>query len=140
MYIQDFQSSIQKSNKALFYRHLIDQLQPSLYLTCIRIVEDRQVLIYLRTRNHQLMVETGKCVKPRSLPYAKRVCILCQRNDLEDEYHLVIICPVYIELREQFINKYYCVRPYMDKIIQLVTTNNKCILRKLAMYLHHAFV
>ena len=40
------------------------------------------------------MVETGSCVKPRSLLYDERLCNLCQRQDLEDEYHLVLICPV----------------------------------------------
>ena len=54
------------------------------------------------------MVETGSWSKPRSLPYDERFCNLCQRqNYLEDEYYLVLICPVYIELRKQFINKYY---------------------------------
>ena len=86
------------------------------------------------------MVETGSWVKPRSLPYDQRLCSLCQRQDSEDEYHLVLICPVYIELRKQFIKKYYFIRPNLDKFIQLVTTNNKCILRKLAMYLHHASI
>ena len=28
----------------------------------------------------------------------------------------------------------------MDTFLQLVTTNNNSILRKLAMYLHHAFM
>ena len=41
MYIQDFHSNLQNSNKALFYRHLINQLQPSLYLTYIRNVKYR---------------------------------------------------------------------------------------------------
>ena len=140
MYIQDFYSNLQNSNKALFYRHLINQLQPSLYPTCIRNVKYRQVLIYFRTRNHQLMVEAGSRVKPRSLPYDERLYNLCQRQDSQDEYHLVLICPVYMELRKQFIKKYYFVRPNTDKFIQLVTTNNNCILRKLAIYLHHAFI
>ena len=38
------------------------------------------------------------------------------------------------------IKKLYVVRPNMDKFIQLVTTNTKCILRKLAMYLHQPFI
>ena len=50
------------------------------------------------------MLENDSWVKPRSLPYNERVCILCQRQALEDEHHLVLICPVYIELRKQFIN------------------------------------
>ena len=57
--IQDFLSNLQNSNKTLFYQHLFNQLQPSLYLTCIINVKYRQMLIYFRTRNHQLMVETG---------------------------------------------------------------------------------
>ena len=84
------------------------------------------------------MVQTGSWVKPRSLPYDELLCNLCQIHDLEDEYHLVLICPVSIELKKKIL--FYFIRPNMDKLIQLVTTNNKCILRKSAMYLHHAFV
>ena len=87
-----------------------------------------------------LALSPGSWVKLRSLPYDERLCNLCQRQDLEDEYHLVLICPVYIELKNNIIKKNYFGRPNMDKFMQLVTTNNKCILKKLAMYLHHAFI
>ena len=63
MYIHDFHNNLQNNNKAIYYRHLFNQLQPSVYLTCIRNVKYRQVLIYFRTRNHQLMVKTGSWVK-----------------------------------------------------------------------------
>ena len=38
-------------------------------------------------------METGSWVKLQSLPHDKRLCNSCQRPDLEDEYHLVLICP-----------------------------------------------
>ena len=49
MYIQDFHNNLENSNKALFYLHLINQLPPSLFLTCIRNVKYRQVLTYFST-------------------------------------------------------------------------------------------
>ena len=52
-----------------------------------------------------LALSPGSWVKLRSLPYDERLCNLCQRQDLEDEYHLVLICPVYIELKKQFIKR-----------------------------------
>ena len=66
---------------------------------------------------------------------------LCQSPAPYDSRMLLYNSPVIATiLRKQFIKKYYFVRPNMDKFIQLVTSNNKCILRKLALYQHHAFI
>ena len=54
----------------------------------------------LRLSSHQLNIETGK---HRDIAHSERKCNLCNTEDLEDEYHFSLICPVYNELRKVYI-------------------------------------
>ena len=55
----------------------------------------------LRLSYHQLCIEPGR---QRGLERAERKCVLCDLNDIEDEYHFVCICPVYYNLRRQYLH------------------------------------
>ena len=33
----------------------------------------------------------------------QRLCLLCDKHDVEEEYHFVLICPIYIHYRKRFI-------------------------------------
>ena len=48
-----------------------------------------------RLSNHRLQVVVGRYTKPKT-PRADRVCVL------EDENHVVYVCPRYQQLREQY--------------------------------------
>ena len=75
-------------------------------------------------------------VKPVSVPFQDRKCKQC--NTLEDEYHFLIECKNYIELRKEYIKPYYWRHPSNFKCIQLITTGNKIELRKLSVYIYKA--
>ena len=64
----------------------------------------------------------------------QRKCILCNLNDIEDEFHFVLKCPYYNDVRNALIPNYYRIRPNMFKFIKLLNSSNKTVLRKLAMY------
>ena len=66
-------------------------------------------------------------------------CIRCNLNDIEDEFHFVLACPDYINLRNAYIPKYYSNRPSVLKFIELVQTNNTSLLIKLSIYCVKAF-
>ena len=36
-----------------------------------------------------------------------RKCTLCNMNEIEDEYHFILQCPIYETIRKQYIKKYY---------------------------------
>ena len=57
--------------------------------------------------------------------------MLC--NDLEDEYHVICICPRYAAIRKQFIKPYYIIKPSMYKFNQLLQTENKKEMQMLAV-------
>ena len=52
--------------------------------------------------SHRLIlnVETGR---HSSIPYEQRLCILCNKHEIEDELHFVMSCPVYNQIRSVFL-------------------------------------
>jgi len=57
-------------------------------------------LAKLRLSSHTLNVEIGRH------NIIDRHCIRCNLNDIEDEFHFVLICPDYVNLRNAYIPKY----------------------------------
>ena len=67
----------------------------------------------------------------------ERKCFYC--NCLEDEYHFILECPLYTEIRSKYIKKYYWKKPCIPKFIELFQSNNVNIVRKLSMYIFECF-
>jgi len=93
-------NSLDTSNRAktyLLYAHF--RLQP--YLINVNLYKFRRELTRLRVSAHRLEVETGRWYKPRANPYPNRKCIAC--NKLEDEFHFMLECPLYKDIRKIYI-------------------------------------
>jgi len=54
--------------------------------------------------SHRLKVETCRWQKPTAIPFNERKCTLCLK--LEDEFHFLLECPLYIDLRKKEVKKY----------------------------------
>ena len=61
-------------------------------------------------------------------------------NEVEDEYHFVIKCPLYDDIRRQFLNRTIYIRPSMEKCISLLKSNNKNILVKFSKFIYFAMI
>ena len=61
-------------------------------------------------------------------------CKLCDKNEIEDEFHYLFICPVFQEDRNRLLKEYYGKFPSMYKFIELMSTSNMKELRKLAEF------
>ncbi len=83
---------------------------------------------------HRLEIESGRWIRT---PIDNRKCSVCFL--LEDEYHFVLECPLYSDLRKQYILKRYWKRPNMLKFIDLISSENTVMLRKLAIFIFKAF-
>ena len=81
-----------------------------------------------------LRVQTGRFGSNRN-PRNELYCQCCNSLDIEDEYHFTLICPCFSNIRKKYIKKHYYVRPSMFKFIELLKTENKSVLIKLAKYI-----
>ena len=90
----------------------------------------------LLTSSHRLRVETGRWGRP-VIPYESRICTMCHK--LDDEFHFLLECPRYHDMRRQYLPTYFRVRPSVFKCIELLNTNNDKTVRSLAKYVFEAF-
>ena len=135
-FIQNWQSSLEASSRAIFYRSFVTfQFQP--YLDKVNISKYLQAYSKLRMSSHRLQIEAGRWVRPVKIPRNQRKCFFC--NILEDEYHFILQCPVYLELRKKYISKYYWKRPNMFKLVELINSTNTGCIRKLCIFIYQAF-
>ena len=125
-FIQNWHSRLESSSRASFYTSVaIFQLQP--YLEKINIVKFQNAVSRVRVASHRLEIEAGRWARPNRIPINDRKCRVC--NVLEDEYHFVIECSLYKELRDKYIPKYYWLRPSMFKFVQLMKSNKEKVIR-----------
>ena len=61
------------------------------------------------------------------------------RNSLEDEFHFVIDCKLYQDLRQECIKMYIWARPNIPKFIELLQSENKKTIKNLSLYIFKSF-
>ena len=64
--------------------------------------------------------------------YVVQYCI-CQV--LDDEYHFLFKCQLLQDLRVKYIKRYYYTRPNMDKLLHVLSNENKTHIRNLSVYI-----
>ena len=66
-----------------------------------------------------------------------RKCKHCQI--LEDEFHFILECPLYSNIRTLYVKRYYYTRPNMFKLTELMSSNSKKQIRNPATFIFKAF-
>ena len=131
--LQKWQQAVEVENEKCFYYKEFNYT-PSLKNYFSVLPKSLWVpLCKFRTTNHRLPIEFNSWnnfFKPKS----DRLCNICDSNDIGDEYHYIMICPAFKELREIYIPKFYRIRPSVFKFTGLMKTNRKKLLFKLAMF------
>ena len=82
----------------------------------------QNIIAKIRLSSHDLKIETGRHNK---IERKNRICDLCSLNDIEDEFHFTLICPIYKDLRLTYIPRFYINNPSMYKFIELLNSSNK---------------
>ena len=97
----------------------------------------RVAMTKLRVSSHRLEIEVGRWTRPNRTPVDERKCRYC--NKLEDEFHFLLECTLYEDLRKQYIKKYFWHRPNMLKLRELMSAKNRNIIKNTAIYIEKVF-
>ena len=95
--------------------------------------------------SHDLEIERGRYGK-KSTPPERRICKICNSPNLtEDEYHFLMICPIFFNLRNDFSlsltpNSNFKKLSDENKFTWLLSQEDKIITLKLANYIQKATV
>ena len=80
----------------ILYKELKDDFSMSEYVRIFHNKKLRNVVSKLRLSSNRLAIESGRHIGTER---QNRKCIFCTTNDTEDEYHFVLICRRYSNLR-----------------------------------------
>ena len=116
-FIQKWNEELNQSSRAIFYKSILNfEFNPYLDLITVRF---RVALSKLRTSSHRLEIEIGRWTRHVRTPIEDRKCKYCYT--LEDEYHFILECPLYSNIRTLYIKRYYYTRLSMFKLVELMS-------------------
>ena len=136
IFINEWREGIMLHSSLFLYREFKTTFELATYFQKVESPKLRKFLSKIRLSSHNLNIEEGRY---RNEARPQRICNLCDKRDIEDEFHFIIVCPIYSNIRSKFIKKYFFQRPSMFKFIELMQSNNVNVLRKLAKYIIQAF-
>ena len=96
-------TDIGNTSKLEIYSTFKREFEPERYLNFKIIKSHRQALSRLRCSSHMLQIEVGR---HKNMLMADRLCVFCKELDiivLEDEYHFLMLCPAYTDLRSNYL-------------------------------------
>lgn len=113
---QKWYSDINNSSRLDSYSLFKHNCELEKYLQVIHENKYRIALTKFRTSSHSLYIETGRY---DNTPRESRLCRFCNMNVIENEYHFLLVCPNYRELRNRYLKPYYCHWPNIYKFESL---------------------
>ena len=131
---QSLDGQMNNSTKCYLYKYVVSNICIQNYLT--KYMKLKVYLTRLRLSSHSLFVEVGRY---HGVDRTSRKCTLCNMNSTEDEFHFVLQCKCYSDLRMRYIKPYYYRRSSSFKFVELLSTNNVKDLRNLCRYLFFSF-
>ena len=123
MYIQDGFNDIQSSSRCRMYKEIKQVHKPEAYLTINNKKKGRASFAKFRLSSHKLLVERGRWTISK-LHYELRKCTLCNSGDIEDEYHVTLVCEQFADARRKYFKKYFYMRPNVAKFVELMNTKS----------------
>ena len=116
-------SDVESSNKCRMYREIKTVYKCENYMDCNVRHDLRMYYTKFRLSSHKFLVERARWRKEQ-IPYHERTCSLCNIHDVQDEYHIALICKYFKNVREKYVKQYYYNSPSMMKFIELMNTHN----------------
>ena len=133
--LQDWNTDLNESRKPLHYKHFKTMLNVEKYLTLKIPLKYKIAFSKLRCSCHSLLVETGG---HHNILYADRICILCNLQEIEDEFHVVVSCTFYNDLRNRYLCNNYRLRNVND-FYRLMSTQDSDKLLNLTQFTYEMF-
>jgi hypothetical protein len=146
MFINIFKQRICDISKQTWFSNIVNNtmycsykftLEPEVYLSEVAWRRHRVAFARLRTGSNHLGVNRLRGQVPRN----DRLCKYCtniNKHHVEDEYHFIMECPLYREVRTEFLSDIVNV-VNIHRFSEIMSSCKQSIIRKLAVYTYHAF-
>ena len=132
-YLQRWYSDINNSARLKAYSVFKHTFESEKYSNVIPENKYKIAMSRFRISSHSLNIETGRY---DGTPRKHRICKSCTMNKVEDEYHFLLVCPHYRELRSKYFKPYFCHWPTMNKFESLLSSLPKKTICNIARFLY----
>jgi len=136
---QDWHANINSIDKLNTYCTFKSLLSIEQYLLEVTNVKHRQALSKLRISAHRLKVEEGR---HQGIEREEQYCMYCLTNGqmrVEDEFHFMIICGLYKELRMTLIQDLIITSSY-ESFVRIMQEGNTDALKQISRYVFECYV
>ena len=101
-------------------------LTPEMYITDPSFALYRRLLTNIRTGMAHLAVEQGRYT---GIARNLRFCIVCNKQQIENEYNFITICPIYHNLRTLYLPANIIIQRHIIPLLPLSLGNKNVILK-----------
>jgi len=131
-FIQSWRHDVHETNVSLTYRLFKQNFNFENYLTILPLSKSK-ILLKFRLSSHKLPIQR---LRYSNVPLNERICNICDRNELGDEFHYLFNCSFHHlkSLRKQYFPRYYLHNPNVIKLQQLMNSKSKKQLVKLTLF------
>ena len=134
-FIQEWHTVINSSPKLDYYAKFKENFCYEDYLDKSKNDTLRQSFSRLRLSSHSLEIETGRY---NGVDRMNRLCKLCNQNLVETEYHFLLCCTQYRDIRIKYLGHQSW--PTLNKFNSFMSTKNSNLLYKISKFVTEAFV
>lgn len=134
-YYQTWYTDINNSNRLITYARYKHEFNCENYLDFIANNKYKVAFTRFRLSSHDLQIERGRY---ENIARNERICKCCNMSKIENEYHFLLVCPLYAELRRNFFKPYFCHWPNMNKFDNLMMSKSKQAILNVAKFIYNA--
>ena len=134
-YLQEWNNSLHEIYRLNYYTLIKRSYYLNKCAEVLNIRKFRHFYFSLKIGSLDLEVNRGRYY---NIPRDERVCKLCKSN-IEDEYHFMMKCPFYQDLRQKHLSNKFIENPNVHKYVMLLSSNNDTIIYSVATFIHAAW-
>ncbi len=132
---QEWLTTIHTSSRYDLYSLFKFTLTPELYITDPSLALYRRLLTKIRTGMAHLAVEQGRYT---GVARNMRLCIVCNKQQIENAFHFIMICPVYHNLRTLYLPPNINIQRSHNAFATLMSSGNTNLILNLQLFIHYA--
>ena len=133
--IQSWETEVNNMDRLRHYKVIKHRFSKEAYIDKLE-PKDRSVVANFRCTGLPLKTLVG--VYYEKLNYEACICEICDKREIEHEYHFLLVCPTLSSLRKKYISEYYWNQPTLNKYNNLLNRSDYRGLYMVVKYLHEA--
>ena len=130
--MQNLKSNLVAMDRLRTYNIIKQDFFVENYILYLKHYHHRKVLALFRCNALNIEVNQGR---KANIPYSERLCSFCNLHAIGDEFHLLLVCPFFTDLRTKYIPCYYWRNPSYLLFSSLLNTDSTQLLSRIALFI-----